>query len=144
MIEQVFTDEHKRKLIVCVNRSNIQIHTERKDLLDYQFDLNFELFKFLREQAVKVWKTFTPKEADSFGSDYWEFYDRNTDNNGYLEIRNELKFQSPSDETTLLYQFNKRKMESFIYDIENLIYRGTIWETKRSRDGRATTFDSGD
>lgn len=28
MIEQVFTDEHKRKLIVRVNRSNIQIHTE--------------------------------------------------------------------------------------------------------------------
>lgn len=118
MTERVFTDEHERKLIVRVNRSNIQIHTERKDLLDYQFDLNVELFKFLKEQAVKVWKTFTPKEADSFGSDYWEFYDKNTDNNGYLEIRNELKFQSPNDETTLLYQFNKRRMESFIYDVE--------------------------
>ena len=35
----------------------------------------------------------------------------------------ELKFQSPIDETTLLYQFNKRRMESFIYDIESLIYR---------------------
>lgn len=126
MIERVFTDEHKRKLIVRVNRSNIQIHTERKNLLDYQFDLNVELFKFLKEQAVKVWKTFTPKEADSFGSDYWEFYDKNTDNNGYLEIRNELKFQSPNDETTLLYQFNKRRMESFIYDIESRIYRGAI------------------
>lgn len=131
MIEQVFTDEHRRKLIVRVNRSNIQIHTERKDLLDYQFDLNVELFKFLKEQAVKVWKTFTPKAADSFGADYWGFYDRNTDNNGYLEIRyldirNELKFESPSDETTLLYQFNKRRMESFIYDIESRIYRGTI------------------
>lgn len=124
MIERVFTDEHKRKLIVRVNRSNIQIHTEKKDLLDYQFDLNVELFKFLKEQAVKVWKAFTPKAANSFGSDYWEFYDRNTDNNGYLEIRNELKFQSPNDETTLLYQFNKRRMESFIYDIESLIYRG--------------------
>lgn len=124
MIERVFTDEHKRKLIVRANRSNIQIHTEKKDLLDYQFDLNVELFKFLKEQAVKVWKAFTPKAANSFGSDYWEFYDRNTDSNGYLEIRNELKFQSPNDETTLLYQFNKRRMESFIYDIESLIYRG--------------------
>lgn len=109
-----------------VNRSNIQIHTERKDLLDYQFDLNVELFKFLKEQAVKVWKTFTPKAADSFGADYWEFYDRNTDSNGYLEIRNELKFGSPNGETTLLYQFNKRRMESFIYDIESLIYREAI------------------
>lgn len=122
MIERVFTDCHKRKLIVRVNRSNIQIHTERKDLLDYQFSLNVELFKFLKEQAGKVWKAFTPKEADSFGSDYWEFYDKATDNNGYLDIRNEmLIFGSPSEETTLLYQFNKRRMESFIYDIESLI-----------------------
>ena len=126
MVERVFTDEHRRKLIVRVNRSNIQIHTERKDLLDYQFDLNVELFKFLKEQSVKVWKTLTPKAADSFGADYREFYDRNTDNNGYLEIRNELKFESPNDEITLLYQFNKRRMESFIYDIESLIYKEAI------------------
>lgn len=123
MIERVFTDEHKRKLIVRVNRSNIQIHTERKDILDYQFDLNVELFKFLKEQAVKVWKTFTPKEADSFGSDYAEFYDRATDNNWLLDYHNGmLIFESPSKETTLLYQFNKRKMESFIYDMESWSY----------------------
>lgn len=121
MIERTFVDEHKRKLIVRVNRSNIQIHTERKDLLDYRFYLdNIDLLKFLKEQAEKVWKTFTPKEANSFGADYWEFYDKNTDNNGYLEVsKGALVFQSPSDETTLLYQFNKRKMESFIYDMES-------------------------
>ena len=68
MIERTFADEHKRKLIVRVNRSNIQIHTERKDLLDYRFYLdNIDLLKFLKEQAEKVWKTFTPKEANSFG-----------------------------------------------------------------------------
>ena len=94
MKERVFEDEHGRKLIVRVNRSNIQIHTERKDLLDYRFYLdNIDLLKFLKKQAEKVWKTFAPKEA--------------------------LVFQSPSDETTLLYQFNKRKMESFIYDMES-------------------------
>ena len=50
-------------------------------------------------------------------------YDKNTDNNGYLEVSKEaLVFQSPSDETTLLYQFNKRKMESFIYDMESWYY----------------------
>lgn len=31
-------------------------------------------------------------------------------------------FESPSKETTLLYQFNKRKMESFIYDMESWSY----------------------
>lgn len=121
MEERFFEDEHGRKLIVRVNRSNIQIHTERKDILDYRFYLdNIDLLKFLKDQATKVWKSFAPKEADSFGADYWEFYDKATDNNGYLRISNDgvIVFGSPSVETTLLYQFNKRRMESFIYDLE--------------------------
>ena len=121
MKERTFKDEHGRKIIVRTNRSNIQIHTEEKQILDYLFYLDsVEILHYLKEQATKVWKSFRPKEANSFGADYWEFYDKNTDNNGYLEVSKEaLVFQSPSDETTLLYQFNKRKMESFIYDMES-------------------------
>ena len=124
MKERTFKDEHGRKIIVRTNRSNIQIHTEEKQILDYRFYLDsVEILHYLKEQATKVWKSFRPKEADSFGADYWEFYDKNTDNNGYLEVSKEaLVFQSPSDETTLLYQFNKRKMESFIYDMESWYY----------------------
>lgn len=70
MEERFFEDEHGRKLIVRVNRSNIQIHTERKDILDYRFYLdNIDLLKFLKDQATKVWKSFAPKEADSFSQD---------------------------------------------------------------------------
>ena len=124
MKERTFKDEHGRKIIVRTNRSNIQIHTEEKQILDYIFYLDsVEILHYLKEQATKVWKSFRPKEANSFGADYWEFYDKNTDNNGYLEVSKEaLVFQSPSDETTLLYQFNKRKMESFIYDMESWSY----------------------
>lgn len=119
MKETIFNDGHGRKLIVRVNRSNIQIHTEEKQILDYRFYLDSdEILHYLKEQAIKIWKSFRPKEADSFGADYADFYDKATDNNGYLEYRDEmLIFGSPSKETTLLYQFNKRKMESFIYDM---------------------------
>lgn len=121
MEKKVFADEHGRKLIVQVNRSNIQLHSERADILDYRFYLDTtDLLTYLKEQATRIWKSFTPKEADSFGADYAEFYDKATDNNGYLDYRNEtLIFESPSEETTLLYQFNKRRMESFIYDMES-------------------------
>ena len=121
MKEAIFNDGHGRKLIVRVNRSNIQIHTEDKQILDYRFYLDSdEILHYLKEQATKIWKSFCPKEADSFGADYAEFYDRATDNNGLLEYRDEmLIFESPSKETTLLFQFNKRKMESFIYDMES-------------------------
>ena len=121
MKEKTFEDEHGRKVIVRVNKSNIQIHTEEKKIIDYRFYLDSdEILHYLKEQATRIWKSFHPKEADSLGSDYFEFYDRGTDANGYLEYRDEmLIFESPSDETTLLYQFNKRKMESFIYDMES-------------------------
>lgn len=124
MKEAVFNDEHGRKLIVRVNRSNIQIHTVEKQILDYRFYLDSdEILHYLKEQATKVWKSFRPKEADSFGADYAEFYDKVTDSNGQLAYLNEmLIFESPSKETTLLYQFNKRKMESFIYDMESWFY----------------------
>lgn len=121
MKETIFNDGHGRKLIVRVNRSNIQIHTEEKQILDYRFYLDSdEILHYLKEQAIKIWKSFRPKEADSFGADCADFYDKATDNNGYLEYRDEmLIFGSPSKETTLLFQFNKRKMESFIYDMES-------------------------
>ena len=121
MKETIFNDGHGRKLIVRVNRSNFQIHTEEKQILDYRFYLDSdEILHYLKEQAIKIWKSFRPKEADSFGADYADFYDKATDNNGYLEYRDEmLIFGSPSKETTLLFQFNKRKMESFIYDMES-------------------------
>lgn len=123
MKEAIFNDGHGQKLIVMVNRSNIQIHTEEKTL-DYRFYLDSdEILHYLKEQATQVWKSFCPKEADSFGADYAEFYDRATDNNGLLDYHNGmLIFESPSKETTLLYQFNKRKMESFIYDMESWSY----------------------
>ena len=121
MKDKVFKDEHGRQVIVRTNRSNIQIRSKEKQILDYQFYLDSdEILRYLKEQATKVWKSFSPREADSFGADYWEFYDRKTDNNGYLDVGEEvLVFESPSKETTLLYQFNKRKMESFIYDMES-------------------------
>lgn len=121
MEKKVFEDEHGRKVIVKVNRSNIQIHTEKKEIIDYRFYLDSdEILHYLKEQAIKIWKSFCPKEADSFGADYSEFYDKTTDNNGYLDYRNEmLIFESPSEKNTLLYQFNKRRMESFIYDMES-------------------------
>ena len=121
MEKKVFADEHGRKLIVQVNRSNTQLHSERADILDYRFYLDTtDLLTYLKEQATRIWKSFTPKEADSFGADYAEFYDKASDNNGYLDYRDEiLLFESPSEETTLLYKFNKRRMESFIYDMES-------------------------
>lgn len=50
MKERTFKDEHGRKIIVRTNRSNIQIHTEEKQILDYRFYLDsVEILHYLKE-----------------------------------------------------------------------------------------------
>ena len=71
--------------------------------------------------ACSVWKDLNPKEATSYGSDYWEYYDRELDNNGYLSIKNgEMEFELPAYHLGNIrcYKFNKAKVQSFIYDLE--------------------------
>lgn len=82
-----------------------------------------------------MWKNFEPTEAFSLGSDYGEYYDRKYDTNGGLRISREGKqlMIDPSvngnlnnypeiddNENTRIYQFNKQKLEAFIYDLKKL------------------------
>lgn len=100
-----------------------QSQTEGK----YQFELEFSQEKFqeflnhIKSVSNDSWKGLVPKKADSMGADYWEYYDRELDNNGYLSLNNNtLKIERPSLESGKLYQFNKKKMESFIFDCDEL------------------------
>ena len=68
-----------------------------------------------------------PKEATSDRNDYWQYYDRELDNNGYLSIKNgEMTFELPAYHLGSIrcYKFNKAKVQSFIYDLENEINYG--------------------
>ncbi|AYV67102.1 hypothetical protein C2I06_09570 [Niallia circulans] len=94
----------------------------------YNFIFCFEpeVFKELQEYielvANQSWDNLNPKEANSFGADYWEYYDKELDNNGMLSIGDSrLNISRPSAESNRLYKFNKRKMESFIYDFRKLM-----------------------
>lgn len=73
-----------------------------------------------------AWKNIIPKEADSWGSDYWEYYDTKYDNNGYLDIVQNagLKFGRPNENDDKVYQFNKAKWQSFVYDMQKAYEEG--------------------
>lgn len=72
---------------------------------------------YIEEIANEAWSNITPKEAQSPGADYWEYYDREYDNNGYLAIATMgIRIDPPHGSTGKLYQFNKAKIQSFIYD----------------------------
>lgn len=116
-------------LIVKTKPTHIELHAKSKNISEISFDLkkyntfpnNFLLY--LQEQAHLVWKKFEPKEATSDASDWYSFYDSRSDSEGEAYYRDGiLTLFSPTndEETTLLYHFNKRRMESFMFDMNNV------------------------
>lgn len=144
--EKKFVDKNGEELIIRHRKSAIFFEREadqtkikkafRSDEIYYELselekkyyfgkDLEKEIMEYLKEIATEVWKDYIPKEADSFGSDYFEYYDREFDGNGYLSIGNENYWriegaaaQEPTTPIARLYKFNKPKFQSFIYDLE--------------------------
>ncbi|MFJ7950364.1 hypothetical protein ACIQZG_02430 [Lysinibacillus sp. NPDC096418] len=79
-----------------------------------------EFLSYMEQIAEEAWKNFTPKEADSMGADYAEYYDREFDNEGSLSVgKYHLNIEGPKTNNPIirLYKFNKRKFESFVYDL---------------------------
>lgn len=127
--QQIFTSTDGWKLIIKHRKSAVIFEVNPEQAGDqYDFKFNFtpegfrDLLAYIEEVSNNSWKDLKPKECDSFGSDYYEYYDRPLDNNGYLSIKgNSLVIQRPTSESTRIYQFNKLKMQSFIYDFRKQV-----------------------
>lgn len=121
-----FTSKNGVNLIVKHNKNNIILETDDKNIvknyfLRFKFDTDSikDFKEYLESIANQMWCDFTPKEANSCSSDYEDYYDRKYDNNGYLKLHKngELSLEKPDKDCPYLYKFNKRRMESFIYDL---------------------------
>ena len=125
MSSKEFIDKYGVNLIIESNKNNIIFKTDSKNVkrdcyLNVYFDKEVfeELIKYTESISNKIWNDFTPKEADSISSDYAEYYDRKYDNNGCLSIgENFFRIERPCIEYPYMYKFNKRRMESFMYDL---------------------------
>lgn len=110
--------QRKGKVIFCLDDiSKVDVHG--KVNLQFEKTVYKELLEHLRAVAEITWDNFVPKDATSEASDYYEYYDREFDNNGYMGIRlNGLQLERPcEDSKDKFYQFNKRKFQSFLYDL---------------------------
>ena len=129
MNSRIFKTVNDLELIVKNRKSAIIFETKQNQTnKDYRFLFQFtsedfkELLEYIEIIAKKSWLNLTPKEANSMGADYFEYYDKKLENNGCLIIKpNILIIERPSLESNKLYQFNKRKIESFIYDFRKLL-----------------------
>jgi hypothetical protein len=118
--EKFFEDGFGTQVLVRINRTNIEIYGSDREQASFSISKSKDILNFIYKGALSVWKNFKPREAFSEGSDYYEFYDRKTDNNGYLSVNNQaINFcrRCLQGETNLWYRFNKAKCQSFIYDI---------------------------
>lgn len=127
-----FTTNNGYILTLITNKTNIQLEvrdTEGLEIDHYKYQpllFSDETFKTLHEafhtEANKVWKSLTIKEADSYGNDYDEYYDRVLDNNGNLAIKqNQLTVTKVYEGSHRVYQFNKQKMGTFLYDMDKFM-----------------------
>ena len=129
LVERIFKGINGLELIVKNRKSAVIFETDMDAIEGIMyFDIHFaeDVFKDLLEHIETVsseaWKSLNIKEADSSGCDYDEYYDRQLDNNGYLSIgMNALRFERPTLGSGKLYQFNKAKMGTFIYDFRKKV-----------------------
>ncbi|MCM3179727.1 hypothetical protein [Cytobacillus horneckiae] len=110
--------KHRKSAIIFEN-ANGKEESEKR----FSYEFSKESFKgfvaSIEEIANEAWSNIVPKEAHSCGSDYDEYYDRKYDNNGYLSIKeNGIEIIAPYGSVDTLYQFNKPKIQSFIYDLQ--------------------------
>ena len=123
--EKVFSNglvvKHRRSAIIFENANG-----KNEKQVDFKYAFTDEELQefvdYLTEIANEAWNNVKPKEATTIGADYWEYYDRKCDNNGYLRIQKSgIWIEAPHLSKDTLYQFNKAKIESFIYDLQEKV-----------------------
>lgn len=89
-----------------------------------------ELYDYLKQIGSEAWANFEPKVADSMGADYDSYWDKDMEDEGTLSFGSGrisfLEFSAPyqqarKDGVVRLYKFNKRKFESFLYDLHKKV-----------------------
>lgn len=125
----------KNGQIVLNDEEEARPHYKRCELdANYEFSEETikDLYEYLLSIASESWKEFTPKEADSIGADYDSYWDCDHEDEGSLSLNTTLNrnysiyIEAPyqktnKDNMVRLYKFNKRKFESFVYDLGKIV-----------------------
>jgi len=123
MNTKTFISENGLDLVIKSKKSAIIFEIGGVNTEKYKFIFTFKphvfkyLFEYIEFEARECWSGLELKEADSLSSDYNEYYDKEFDNEGYLNIKNNsLEIERPILENNRLYKFDKKKVQSFLYD----------------------------
>ncbi|GEM02522.1 hypothetical protein SAMN05421839_10630 [Halolactibacillus halophilus] len=117
--------KHRKSAIIFENAEGKK---EKEERFVYRFSSKeFKVFTdYIKKIANESWTNIAPKEAHSMGSDYDEYYDHRYDDNGYLSLLDDgISIRAPYWSVDTLYQFNKAKIQSFIYDLDQKLLRSS-------------------
>jgi len=113
--------ENGKVLMIRFNRSNVELHSEFEGEFEFSKDEFDEIKRSIINGANNIWKNLNPRIADSFSSDYDEWYDKEVGNEASLVLIPKAHIINANPpfgrKGTRLYRFNKRTMESFIFDL---------------------------
>lgn len=126
---KVFTIKSRKSAIYIYEGSE-----ERLEFYDGQNRVFFWLdlallesvFDYLYSQAKESWVDISLKDVTSFGNDYGEYYDKELGNDGGISISAKgLMFSRVGahleGNPSRLFKFNKAKIQTFLYDLKNVI-----------------------
>ena len=120
--------ENGKVLMIRFNRSNVELHSEFEGEFEFSKDEFDEIKRSIINGANNIWKNLNPRIADSFSSDYDEWYDKEVGNEANLVLipkAHIINVNPPfGRKGTRLYRFNKRTMESFIFDLNKELEAG--------------------
>lgn len=120
-IDLEFQSENGKILMIRFNRSNVELHSELEGEFTFSKNEFDEIKQSIIDGANNIWKSLNPRIADSWGSDYDEWYDKEAGNEASLVLKpktHTIEIIPPLwHKGTRLYRFNKRTMESFIFDL---------------------------
>ncbi|MGQ2381759.1 hypothetical protein ACT543_03740 [Lactiplantibacillus plantarum] len=108
------------ELKIVVKAHNISLFSKRSE-----FVITPKIIRAFEDAGRQAWKMMNYHDVTGFGNDYYEYYDKKLDNNGYLGIRGDcLVIDRPYESDDKLYQFNKARFETFMYDLR-------LWEKNK-------------
>lgn len=108
------------ELKIVVKPHNISLFSKQS-----QFNITSKLIRVFEKVGEQAWKTLNYHDVTGFGNDYNEYYDKKLDSNGYLDIKGDyLIIDQPYGSDEKLYQFNKARFETFMYDLH-------LWEEEK-------------
>lgn len=130
MVTLITKEDNMKNIIYTKGKSGIELNVDSVAMRE-KIEMSPEEFQNfsngLLDLANAIWdKNFELKEVTSMGNDYFEYYDRKYDNNGYLSIKKNadqfiVDIEKPCLESHRFYLLNKAKAQTFINDCLKLL-----------------------